>query len=1360
MCTFVWEKMFFHPELLQHTMRKQSQLRWKLGGWLFALLLQGVNGQIPDTGIVQLPPWRFVDLNIIKTPLPHRPDTLLIGEYVIAVERYDTAGPFAPAAGLYSKVSGIGRVVFSCRPPVTFPPFPPGDVFLSGGVADVPLTPFLFHVVDSVRYPEKEIALENARIFDKNIRRGAALTLTLPLPATSPPADIGKKMDDLLQVVKFGSPRGIRVQFRDVDIQIDLANPRVGRITAGTAFYPSSDPVPLPPFTLDIEGFTLEVSRLTIFTDRAAEAVARLLLPDLISSGKDCSRAALDINCIKYELLGMSRDDRGRKTFRIRVTNNCAQRLVYMAVQLPNGTVARAPAGDSVYLSPDGRSYVVRNPNFSPFYSLRFTPQANGIQNGESDVFTYTLPPQADQRYIRIVVRLEPQTYHEATLSASGCTTEAGVSMVYLPGSGGAAASYGPYGIGNTTLVVNGKGFIADFSSLIGFPPGGGSTTWKGLILTNGETAGEPPGSVYSNTGYLQAHYKYTVATVTKNGFSGELGAGDPYTFYSIQPYGYDFRFDTAHLKIENNRLVSGELLKARIALPVEAVRDRAGGQIAVQSERLHLNSELDILGTAVDAGSSGWEFFWGEFTKPGKEILAFGVSKCRAGVLFMPGQYHKDYYPVEGEAFAEPTPVPVSDLHAKALGMTGLTIYDPTNLFIQSPDVPSPPNPYPRDVHYLEYGLVSNRTIKRMSWLNIQSQGVHSSLYADYLDRPQQLGNPASPYYAGKIPFYFWTYFRDKQFGGSIELHFVESAVFHSDVQGGVQLPMPAESNLLVRKLAFTSTAQIAGGEVDLSIPAKLAFWGLELVPRPGYSSNGVLSVKTGQIILTAAGLTEIQHFKEPFYLTWGEMLASGSLGRLFFDYHTAGQQFDGFDFTPAAVALSDYPGASPPYGFLRVGGTAHFPFFGNDYLHLLDRYDPSRPIAPFNKRVIELVTKPFGAGFFASDTTLYGNWADGLGVFDIKRLYYNNALQNGFAGEGLSALQTIGGSPIASSLILQSDNACIGFHPGTGDYPLRIAPFNDITLINQIWGCVCIRNDRIDNLVFGGNLTVSSNALMIVARSGQFMSMVFRMSPSEYEIVFDGTATMSVAASVDLEVNGHLSLLFNKSNLFLEGEADGFFRTAAGAILAGSSLSGEGQANWHIGLNPLDGRSYRSLQGSISVNVMGMVATAGSGAGLNAGFYYGVNAPKSEAWVLLGGDPRYQLNMAALPDRLTGVYGYVEIKAGINLVIISGGYEFFVGVGAFILDFSEAVGLGGLPPGLHPELPYAVGHLGGRIHGEFLAGLVSGGAWVDLQLIGPYPFSFQGAIGIEACALWVACTTYHFTVGLNTSEGFYVRH
>jgi hypothetical protein len=140
--------------------------------------------------------------------------------------------------------------------------------------------------------------------------------------------------------------------------------------------------------------------------------------------------------------------------------------------------------------------------------------------------------------------------------------------------------------------------------------------------------------------------------------------------------------------------------------------------------------------------------------------------------------------------------------------------------------------------------------------------------------------------------------------------------------------------------------------------------------------------------------------------------------------------------------------------------------------------------------------------------------------------------------------------------------------------------------------------------------------------------------------------------------------------------------------------------------------------------------------------GFYMGYNAPKSNAWALTGGDPRYQLNTSVMPDYLTGVYGSVQFGAGFDFGIFAGGFDVFAGAGVF---FSPA--------------PYVVGTLGGDIHGDILWGFVSADASIDLQIIGPYPGLFQGTVSLEGCVFWVACKSVDLTVGLNTTDGLYIK-
>ena len=126
------------------------------------------------------------------------------------------------------------------------------------------------------------------------------------------------------------------------------------------------------------------------------------------------------INCIKFELLDVACDAKGKRTYKIRVTNNCSGKLIYAAFGVPAGVVAVDPPDNSVYTTPDGRDYEVRNPNFSPFYSIRFKSLTDSIGNGESDIFEYTLPTQATaQYYIHAIVRVYPKIFYESYLHCS-----------------------------------------------------------------------------------------------------------------------------------------------------------------------------------------------------------------------------------------------------------------------------------------------------------------------------------------------------------------------------------------------------------------------------------------------------------------------------------------------------------------------------------------------------------------------------------------------------------------------------------------------------------------------------------------------------------------------------------------------------------------------------------------------------------------------------------------------------------------------------------------------------------------------------------------------------------------------------
>ena len=128
--------------------------------------------------------------------------------------------------------------------------------------------------------------------------------------------------------------------------------------------------------------------------------------------------------CVKFEILGIFQSPDKQRTYRMRVTNTCTNKLVYTTFQLPDGVVAVEPATNTTYTAPSGRQYEVRNPNFSQVYSIRFKTVGDGIANGQSDVFEYTLPPQSEPLFIHATAKLFPQVFYETHLNVFDCVVQ------------------------------------------------------------------------------------------------------------------------------------------------------------------------------------------------------------------------------------------------------------------------------------------------------------------------------------------------------------------------------------------------------------------------------------------------------------------------------------------------------------------------------------------------------------------------------------------------------------------------------------------------------------------------------------------------------------------------------------------------------------------------------------------------------------------------------------------------------------------------------------------------------------------------------------------------------------------------
>jgi hypothetical protein len=125
--------------------------------------------------------------------------------------------------------------------------------------------------------------------------------------------------------------------------------------------------------------------------------------------------------CVKYELLSITSNVLGQYTYSMRVTNNCSNKLIYTAIELPAGITALSPGNNNSFTTPEGQIYTIRNPNYSPFYSIRFKSTGDSIANGQSATFSFTLPKQIRPAYFNLTTRLFPQAYYEAYLNTFNC---------------------------------------------------------------------------------------------------------------------------------------------------------------------------------------------------------------------------------------------------------------------------------------------------------------------------------------------------------------------------------------------------------------------------------------------------------------------------------------------------------------------------------------------------------------------------------------------------------------------------------------------------------------------------------------------------------------------------------------------------------------------------------------------------------------------------------------------------------------------------------------------------------------------------------------------------------------------------
>ena len=899
-------------------------------------------------------------------------------------------------------------------------------------------------------------------------------------------------------------------------------------------------------------------------------------------------------------------------------------------------------------------------------------------------------------------------------------------------------AAFGPWSVGSTEVLVQGTGVVADFDkswAASGLDPSSAAavTSWRGAILRTGTTV-PAAAAVVSNSGYLRAKYSFARAEVTGPGLKGHFVLGAPYEFTSLEPYGYSVNVTAGYVDLMASAVDSGLFQNGRVIAPESAARASVVGPVRADYQWLQVDANLDLLAN-VKVNSP---IRWGEYTGTAGNPTFYEASGFTRERFYLSGTWKENYFPLDAAGdFVEPNAIG-SDL--RLLGMQGLSVFLPQRLTIYTTDTPGK-----KPLKFLSFDQ------KEAGFLNISFGGVHGSLnMITERGSPKDLGPTDAPFYVGVKPF------QPSPTAGPggdtpaeyrLAIRFVSSATYDCDMRGTFHIPTPVDSDLEFTNLAFTSTALISGAKAPFTTPFKLSYWGLDMVKKPGASAAAVISIRTGQVFFTAAGIRELRHFAAPFYLIWGEMLADGSLKRLVFDYSGVGQKFDRFPFTTSFVRLSNYVAGKEAY--LKVAGTAHFDVFGPKYLNLEDVYDTTKPGIPWNNRRIDnLKTDSDPGGLFqASDKHLLTKWSDDFGTMDFN-IDYDKNLQDGFVGNGRMGFLWVDGT-MTASIVLKAERTCMSVNDTT-HRDFTLGPVAHFGSMSRTTGCGCIENGQLQRIVLSAELDATAD-VNVLLRSAAYGSIEWSLTPTVSTLEVSGDMYLTILLGGNLEVSGRARFTVDRAKDFVEGEIDA--KIDAGTALGLETMTADGQLNWHLG--KFGGDSYQSIQGKLAVHVLTPLA----GVSAEGGFYVGINAPKSEAWALASGADRYKLNMTPLPDRLTGMFGYAKASDSINAYVFSGGIEVYAGVGGFVLTPAQVVDLNAKASGPGVGLPFVIGNVGFHVWGEILGGLVSADGTVDLQIIAPYPFSFQGTLALEGCVVWVACSSVDVTVGVNSSEGFFVK-
>jgi hypothetical protein len=892
---------------------------------------------------------------------------------------------------------------------------------------------------------------------------------------------------------------------------------------------------------------------------------------------------------------------------------------------------------------------------------------------------------------------------------------------------------FGPYHVGNTGIVIQGQGVTVDLSDTQS--PTGKAVGWRGVLLHDGQTVSEPTGTVMSNTGYAKAEYIFSDGEVSTAGLEVRLKLNGSYQFKPINPVDYLIGFDVGSLEIQESQVVSGKLGPGTIYLPTLSVcaAGSPGTQLLVSYTQLEVFKNMDI-GGPVQLNSSA-DIGWGELTHAGNEMIAWegGADK---GYLYLHAGPLPSFSPDQNIQFID-FKLPWNPADAitclDTTDINGVVFQNLEKMIIYSENVPGGiSNP----IHILN---------PVTCWLRVGHRGVDGECIALESLIKLDVGNDTQAGYEGNQPFKATILTSKKQRG--ITVQYAASGVYDSEINGFVDIPDPSGlDSLCFSDMEFTSTANLVGGDINLPVDGDtLEYWKVAIVPTGDPEQAGVISARTGRLVFTAAGISESVHFKQPFKLTWGEILADGNLGELYIDYNDYGQRFDDITFSPHYMDLSRYIAGNKD-GYLATCGTAHINWFGTVFVNIQDARNDGNYSEPFYGRNVTVPKKAIDLTCEPTDLAMHGKWEDGLGKrlseFDFldMNMDYNTAAQNGFIGSGTAELSILHSDGLKATIEIHGDTIDICMS-ATETHDVDFSLASRLASIGHISGCVRITGPQMTRMSIHGYIEASATTGMdafLTPKAAYYTEVMISVTPNEAIFATSGDMYLTVAAST-VDVSGSIYIKNDFTRGSTEGEVIG--RIDCNSVIGG--MDGEGQLTWYADM------TSQYVQGKMSLHILSWIG----GAGLEGGFFLGNQCPKSKAWILYAGGEKFGISDGLLPPELTGFYGYGQLSFSVQWYVFGGGVEIYAGLGCFV-----DIPTGETPAFGIPGFPYILGSTGVYVHGEILGGLVSASAWGDLTLLGPVPLYFEGSFGLRGCVLWVLCASVEVTAGLD-SDGFYIH-